>query len=432
MKYDIIIAGGGTAGCACAYTAGKLGLNVLLIEKNSFLGGSMTSALVTPAMKSSENNINTDFFNILMTELNKLGGQITYPDGNIGWFNPELMKICLDKLMLHSNVDILFNAEIEDIKHDTDNILSITLKNDKYIETINANNINNMLLEYIETRYLVDATGDAKIFEKLNLKFLEKNNNFQFPNLRFIMSGINLKEFSDWILEFDKDRNVTTSYIIDNQIHLSTACTSDNSRNWALRPIFEQGIQEGLITQDDANYFQCFTIPGMPTALAFNCPRITKNVDISDKKATTKALIAGRESILRISNFLKKYFKGFENAYISSIANSLGVRVSNRIKGEYVYTSDDLKSGKEFDNTCLISNYPIDIHSKSEKNGGLEFVNQEYMFPIESLKSADYNNLFAIGRCISADFEAQAALRIIPSCFSMGEGLAKHLFNLDK
>ena len=36
-KYDVTIVGGGTAGCACAYIAGKLGLKVLLIEKNSFL-----------------------------------------------------------------------------------------------------------------------------------------------------------------------------------------------------------------------------------------------------------------------------------------------------------------------------------------------------------------------------------------------------------
>ena len=41
-KYDVVIAGGGTAGCACAYTAAKYGLKVLLIEKNSFLGGSIT------------------------------------------------------------------------------------------------------------------------------------------------------------------------------------------------------------------------------------------------------------------------------------------------------------------------------------------------------------------------------------------------------
>ena len=41
--------------------------------------------------------------------------------------------------------------------------------------------------------------------------------------------------------------------------------------------------------------------------------------------------------------------------------------------------------------------------------------------------SADYENLYVIGRCVSADFEAQAALRIIPSCFSMGEGIAKYI-----
>ena len=41
--------------------------------------------------------------------------------------------------------------------------------------------------------------------------------------------------------------------------------------------------------------------------------------------------------------------------------------------------------------------------------------------------STDYDNLYAIGKCISADFKAQGALRIIPSCFSMGEGLAKYL-----
>ena len=45
-NYDLIVVGGGTAGCAAAYTAGKLGLKTLLIEKNIHLGGTITSALV--------------------------------------------------------------------------------------------------------------------------------------------------------------------------------------------------------------------------------------------------------------------------------------------------------------------------------------------------------------------------------------------------
>ena len=81
-KYDVTIVGGGTAGCACAYIAGKLGLKVLLIEKNSFLGGSITSALVVPAMKTSDNAINTEFFDALYNKLHSIGGAITYSDGN--------------------------------------------------------------------------------------------------------------------------------------------------------------------------------------------------------------------------------------------------------------------------------------------------------------------------------------------------------------
>ena len=75
-KYDIIIAGGGTAGVSCAWNAAKRGLKILIIEKNSFLGGSITSSLVIPAMKTSKNAINTDFFNALYEKLHSLGGAI--------------------------------------------------------------------------------------------------------------------------------------------------------------------------------------------------------------------------------------------------------------------------------------------------------------------------------------------------------------------
>ena len=408
-KYDIIVVGGGTAGCSCAYTAAKLGLKVLIIEKNTFLGGSITSALVIPAMKTSDNAINIDFFDILYEKLHVLGGAITYSDGNKGWFNPELTKIVLDEMLTSVGVDILFNASIKKIKENLSSYL-VTIENDNNCFLLKE------LLSSIETRYLVDATGDAKICEKLNCDFLEKKS--QPINLRFIMSGINVKEFSDWIMEFDKNRDVTTSCTVDGKTYLSTAYTWDKGAvKWALEPLFKAAIKDKVITEEDSNYFQLFSVAGTADSIAFNCPRL---VNIS-----SNAYIEGRQSILRLSNFCKKYLKGFENAHISSIANTLGIRVSNRVKGKYVYTQDDLRSGKKFENPVVISNYPIDIHSDKKNSSKLEKVYQEYQLPIESLIVND--KLFVVGRCISADFESQAALRIIPSCFSMGEGLAKYL-----
>lgn len=410
IKYDVTIVGGGTAGCACAYIAGKLGLKVLLVEKNSFLGGSITSSLVIPAMKTSDNAINTEFFDTLYSELEAVDGAITYCDGNKGWFNPELTKIILDKMLIDAHVDVLFESSIEKVEE----------KLSSYIVTIDNNNVFTLkqgLLYPIETIYLVDATGDAKICEKLNCEFLEKKS--QPINLRFIMSGVDVEKFSAWIMELDKDRDVTTSCVVNGKTYLSTAYTWDSGKNWALKPIFKQAIEDNILTEADSNYFQIFSVAGTSDSIAFNAPRLLN---------PQNPYIEGRASILRLSKFCKKYLKGFENAYISSIANSLGVRVSNRVKGKYVYTQDDLRNGKKFENPVVISNYPIDIHSDKKDFSKLEKVYKEYQLPIESLMVRD--RLFVAGRCISADFEAQAALRIIPSCFSMGEGLAKYLQTL--
>lgn len=415
--YDVIVVGGGTSGCAAAYNAGKLGLKTLLIEKNIHLGGTMTSALVIPAMYSSDNQINTDFFDELIRELTSLNAQVTYKN-NPGWFNPELCKIALDRLMAKANVEVLFDTRV----------IGVNIA-DKLINGVTISS--NMLSVYIGATNVIDSTGNCEIGVMACCNFLENKNKFQPVSLRFEMSGIDIKTFSTWIMDFDNDRNVTTSEIINGQIHLSTACTWDEGKAWALKPIFDDAVDKKILKNEDRNYFQVFTIPNMPSSIAFNCPRVYFNneIDPLDNVSISKALIKGRETILRLSEFCKIYFPGFGNSYISNIADTLGVRVSRRIKGKYIYTVEDLKSSKKFKNPVLISSYPIDIHSNKKDKSVLEKFH-EYQLPIESLISDDYENLFVAGRCLSADFSAQAALRIQPSCFSMGEGVAKYIASL--
>lgn len=422
--YDVIIVGGGTAGCAAAYTAGKLGLSTLLVEKNIHLGGSITSGLVVPAMQSSENQINTEFFDALISQMQSIDGQITYQN-NPGWFNPELCKIALDRLMAKANVEVLFNSNITAATYNEQRIKSLTLSTGMLSVSIAASNV-------------VDTTGNCEICAMANCKFINENEKnadkkFQPLSLRFMMGGIDLKCFGKWLLDFDSDRNVTTVEHINGQMHLSTACTWDtDSTDWALTPLFDDAVANNILKDADRSYFQVFTVPNMFDTLAFNCPRFVFDTEIDPLNSddTSQALQKGRESILRIADFCKIYFPGFKNAYISNIADTLGVRVSRRIVGKYVYTADDLKSGKKFKNPVVIGNYPIDIHSSKKSKSQLVHTMQDYQLPVESLISADYDNLFVAGRCLSADFEAQGALRIQPSCFSMGEGIAKHIANL--
>lgn len=425
-KYDVVVVGGGTAGCAAAYTAGKLGLKTLIIEKNIHLGGTITSGLVVPVMRSGNHQINTEFRTALINELQELGGQITYQD-NPAWFNPELTKIALDNLMRKANVEVFFDTHIIDVKLSGREIKKIEIS--KEILSVSTDEIDmkkKKLSVSIGARYVVDSTGNCEIGKISNCRFLEKQKEFQPVTLRFMMGGVDLKTFSEWLSEYDKDRNVTTIENIEGQIHLSTAYTWDKDKKWALAQLFKDAVAKGVLKRYDTNYFQIFTVAGMPDTVAFNCPRIIDYNNSLEVKNISKALLLGRQNIYRYQNFCRKYFPGFEKAFISNIADMLGVRASRRIMGKYIYTIEDLKSGKTFENPVVISDYPVDVHSNKKNTSTLQTYS-EYQLPIECLMSADIDNLFVAGRCLSADYMAQGALRVQSSCFSMGEGVAKYI-----
>ena len=453
--YDVAIIGGGVSGCACAWGCAKSGLKTVLIEKRSFLGGAISGGIVLPMMKTDDKKINTEFYNELLRYSDKYTARITYSDGNDGWFNPELMKIVLDEMLTDAGVQIYFNSDINNIKvtdynncvdkiHN-DKILSFVeikrnilsyyvdkIYNDKIIKQKNKknekflkNNFKNLFKE-IYAKYFVDASGDAIISEMLNARMQPDNDLKQAETLRFIMANVNNKEFCRWLEDKDPDRNTTNvTRLSDNEYYMTTAYTWDSDKKWALSDIFHAAVENGDLEEEDTAYFQIFGIAKMPDAVSFNCPRIDQTLPYEQK------LLKGRKAIFRLANFCIKYFPGFENAYISHIADELGVRVSNRPLAVYNYTVDDIINGKEFKNTALHSNYPIDIHS-NKKDGYVLDKTKGYDFPIESMMSAEYGNLFTIGKAVGADFKSQAALRVQKSCFSMGEAVSKHIKSLIK
>ena len=457
--YDVIIVGGGVSGCSCAWNCAKRGLKTLLIEKKSYLGGAISGGLVTPVMKTDDMGINVEFYRELIKKMQEYNAQITYSDMNKGWFNPELIKIVLDEMLITSGVKILFNSDIYDISttvnastleklkevltcdiscisqtYNDKSIKSLTLKRNilSYYDCATDNDNNETykndnfekLFKKVSAKYYVDASGDAIISELINADMQPDNSEKQAETLRFIMANVDAREFSRWLLETDSNRSVTNvTSTLTKEFYMTTAYTWDDGKKWGLEDVFHTAIANGDLYEEDAAYFQVFGIAKMPNAVAFNCPRVDSNLPYEAK------MISARAAIFRIANFCKLYFPGFENAYIAQISDELGVRVSNRPLAVYNYTVEDIVEQRKFDNTALHSDYPIDVHSNEKDGNVLDKVNG-YDFPLESLISASYNNLFNIGKAIGADFKSQAALRVQKSCFSMGEAVAKHIRGL--
>lgn len=521
-KYDVIIAGGGVSGIAAAYTAAKNGLKTLIIEKEAFLGGSITSSLVIPAMKTCE-HLKSPFLDDLLVKLKKYNAQITFPmNNNNFWMEPELCKIVFEEMLNDVNCTIFYNSlinsvyksndklislgiiptnyDINNIKHfktdftlldykNEDDILSLYInkthsdkikketiqninkfnrefKQDDYHKNcceslkmflsqyFNTQNFkipqnyklslssclneemkeNKFLSVYIdkshdalikkyttknikiEADYFIDATSDGALSLISGCKNINKENKHQYSTLRFIVENVDVKRLAKYIKKHRKSETDEPVYKIKNDIHLSTAYTFDTKEKWSLNKVFDKALKNNLLTKEDLAYFQIFTVANRKNAIAFNCPRIYQNNDTIKNKSL--ALIEGRKRLYKLFSFCKENIEGFKNSYISEIANSLGVRVSNMIEGEYIYTKDDMISSKRFKNEVLESEYPIDIH---DKNSTIEPKNTTYFLPIESIKSKDIKNLYVVGRCLSADFEAQSALRVQISAFQTGE-----------
>lgn len=421
LKYDVVIFGGGTSGCACAYNSSKLGLKTLLVEKNNYLGGLMTGGLVVPVMKSSFDETNCDYYQKLIQTAKKYNAQITYFDKNDGWLNPEVLKIVIDDILnspdIKNNLDILFESDI----------LKVEI-NGSYIKNVILDS--NLLSIPIEAKYYIDATGSGKFSSFCGCEFLNDNDIKQQNSLRFILSNVDIEKFCNFITSVDNDWDVTNTYRNDrdtnNKLHFTTASTWDTSKVWNLDKYLKKAVTDGILKDTDRAYFQLFSIAGADNSVAFNCPRINNYIDNPYKYSLE--LIEARRAIWRLYNFSKEYLPGFEDSYISNIAAITGIREQKRLKTKYIYKKDDIINSKNFENPVLKAQYPIDIHS-DKKDSSILQKTCPYSLPLESLMSADYVNLFAIGKLVGAEFEAHSALRVQKSCMSMGEAVAKYIKN---
>lgn len=423
-NWDLIVAGGGLSGTAAALVAARNGLKVLIIEKYGFLGGCATASLVTPMMKNNDIDntpLNKGLCLEILDRLEKEKNAAEHPDGNPGWFNPEAMKFLLDDMCEEAGVDVLFDSCIVGAEKQGNKIISVNCVNKAGFKKYYAD-------------FFIDATGDADLASFAEVPC--DTDEFQSISLRFNMENVNLYEFSQWLTDIEPEMVLSSVEYIDFETVLLTTAHTKENMGWKLRPYLGLGVRDGVLKPEDIEYFQIFTIPGQKNAVAFNCPRIhsLRPLNPLDPWDISYAYRQGRKQIKRLAEFCRKYIPGFEEAYISQIAPSLGVRVSRRIQGKYHLTEHDILENKKFSNPAAKSNYPFDVHGK-EKDEIEPIKNREegyYEIPIECLIPQGVSNLMAVGKCISSSFKAQSSARIMPNCIAMGEAAGEYCSSILK
>ena len=407
---DVVVCGGGTAGVHAAVAAANEGCSVIIIEQFGSLSGSAGNGLVTPLMHMHVNgdpqcSYITPLLNAKLDEIDGL-----YPDRR--QFDPMAIRYASERLCLEAGVKILYYHFISDVITENGVVKGIVTvsKSGTYV---------------IEGKEFIDCTGDGDVSVLAGATYSKGNpetGKCQPISLRYTVGGVDQKAFGEFMLEHSKQNGVTKAASFDGE-KVYTAVT--NTDDWVFSDLFIEAVAKGDLIPEDKAYWQVFAVPGRPDTLAFNNPEFFEDVDGTDSAHLTRAQLEGKERIYRQLRFYKKYFKGFENAYISEIAPMVGIRESRNIDTKYILTGEDLLSRKKFADYICQSNYPIDVHGVQLKcntiaapvNDGMPW----YDIPFGSLVVKDFSNLFVAGRCVGCEFVAEASLRIQPCCRATGE-----------
>lgn len=164
-SYDIIVVGGGVAGCSAALSAAREGKSVLLIEKHINLGGLATIGLISwfePLCDGDGHKIVSgnaeEFMRLAIScgydNLHSVwggeSGNKSLNDRCSTYFSPTCFSLALDKLLRENGVNIMY-----------DTLATYPETEDNIIKGIITENTDGRL--YYPCKIVIDCTGEATV-----------------------------------------------------------------------------------------------------------------------------------------------------------------------------------------------------------------------------------------------------------------------------
>ncbi|GAA5121188.1 FAD-dependent oxidoreductase [Luteolibacter yonseiensis] len=134
----------------------------------------------------------------------------------------------------------------------------------------------------------------------------------------------------------------------------------------------------------------------------------------------------GRAVASRVMAWLAGRSDFWKHSYISHWPVRAGVRESRRWIGETVLTGADVLAGRRFEDEIALATWPMEFRENA-RGPKLKFPEGDRPtgIPLGCLKPRGVDGLFVAGRCISADHDAQASVRVMGTCFATGEAAGR-------
>lgn len=379
--YDVVVVGGGSAGVAAAIGAADQGARVLLLERNSSLGGAaVASSVLTYCGFFSRSHeqvvagVGQRFLAALAEDHLYLTHTSPESGNKVVLLDLETTKRALDRLvrsaagvtaMLHA--DVVAATAADGLVHG--------------VTWAHAGTIRQALAATV-----VDASGDGALLAAAGVRTMSQPaDRRQASTLVMLVSGV----AADAALDSEATHRAITDY----------------RRRTGVRLPRERGPLVRL------------PVTGQVMALLVDVDH-----DMLDPEDATTAEMEAREQAVHYWRALRDGLPGWERSHLAATGPNLGVRETRRLHGRATVTGDDVATGRRRPAEVVArGGWPMENHVGvgATRYGGIRD-DAWYDVPLDALGSSSHGNVWAAGRLVSSDDDAYASTRVMGTAFATG------------
>jgi hypothetical protein len=372
-SFDLVVVGGGIAGCAASVAAAQQGLKVALIQDRPVLGGNA----------SSEIRVHTEGITWKSDSILSKLNTVHWPNGS-----PDAViddKKRMDFMNSQENIKIFLNTRAYAVAASSGIITSVDASNTSTGEALR-----------FTAPLFIDCTGDGWIGYWAGAEYMYGR-----------------EDSSKYNENWDQHKELWSPANSDNRVMGSSVL-------WR--------------TVDKGSPVVFPEVPwAMETANEYAATEGTWKWEYSDSE---KNQIENGEEIRdhmlkAIYGSFYNAKKKPENANLALEWTSylLGKRESRRLIGDYIYTFQDEKTMREFPDAVAMEERDVDVHyqQKLKDPSQPDFLSEalfykvdHYYIPYRTLYSKNINNLLMAGRCFSTSHVGLGGPRVMNTTGQMG------------
>ena len=378
-RYDVIVAGGGTAGTAAAIASSRLGARTLLVERNHCLGGAATMRSVHTwcglyTLGQDRTQVVHGIADEVLARQRTRGGigPITAFRGVFVPFDPETLKVAFDELVVEAGVDVRFGTAVLSADRDDSGLSDVTIAHHGGVEKI-------------EGAAFVDCTGDGDLAS------------FGGASTRYgNTDGVNLGTLGCRFGGIPTSVSVTVDQVTE--------------------AIERQQFDDGAVTKN-----RCVVVR-LPNSGDLVLYLASEDFDPRDPVTLARAEFGARRQAW---NYLEavKSIAGCENAHLVTTGPEIGTRESRHLNCRRQLTWDDISSRRTFDDCIALGAWGAEWHDRKTHRSEFDYPADKGSFeiPLRCLHSVNTENLFCAGRLADGDRKGGAAIRVMGTAMATGQ-----------